>query len=212
MRPTCMSTSPTRRPGRWLAPLLAALAVLAVVATLWMQRPGASGGDVGFADGGSGQGSPSYGGSTPGSAGSDEPAPDAPAVEEPWVPDVPVGSVPPAGTPSDGGGVDSGTIAVDSFYAYDATHLALNYTNGVPECYGAAGTPRVEESADAVVVTIPRTPVRVDGKRACIDIAMLGTVDATLDAPLAGRPVLDGARHGARVREAAAPNDPDQAS
>ena len=95
---------------------------------------------------------------------------------------------------------------------YDATHLALNYANGVPECYGAAGTPRVEESADAVVVTIPRTPVRVDGKRACIDIAMLGTVDITLDSPLAGRPVLDGARDGARVAEAAAPNDPDQTS
>jgi hypothetical protein len=209
-----MNTSPTRGPGRWLVPLLAALAVLAVLATMWAQRPGASGGDVGFADGGSSQGSPSYGGSSPGSAGSEEPAPDASAVQEPWPDDDgPIGSVPPPGTPSDGGGgVDSGTIAVDSFYSYDATHLALNYTNGVPECYGAAGTPRVEESADAVVVTIPRTPVRVDGKRACIDIAMLGTVDVTLDAPLAGRPVLDGARDGARVREAAAPNDPDQAS
>ena len=192
-----------------MVPLLAALAVLAVVAALWTQRPGASGGDVGFAGGGTGQGTPPYGGSEPGSPGTD-----APVAAEPG---APVASGEPGadepGAPSDGGGgrVDSGTIAVDSFYRYDATHLALNYANGVPECYGAAGTPRVEETADAVVVTIPRTPVRTDGKRACIDIALLGTLDITLDAPLAGRPVLDGARDGAPVDEAAAPNDPAQA-
>jgi hypothetical protein len=191
-----MNSSPSRPLGRWLVPVLAALAVLAVVAVVWAQRPGADGGDVGFADGGTGQGSPSYDGSGGGSV----------APGEPGSPGAP-------GTPSDGGGtVDSGTIAVDSYYAFDPTHLALNYTNGVPECYGAAGTPRVEESADAVVVTVPRTPVRTDGKRACIDIAMLGTDEVTLGAPLAGRPVLDGARDGARVHEAAAPNDPDQAS
>ena len=208
VRPTGMNSSPTRGTARWLVPLLAALAVLAVVATVWAQRPGSGGDEVGFAGGGTGQGSPSYDGSSPGSTGPDEPAVDEPGAVEPG------GPASPPGSPSDGGGgtADSGTIAVDSFYAYDATHLALNYANGIPECYGAAGTPRVEESADAVVVTIPRTPVRADGKRACIDIALLGTVDITLDAPLAGRRVLDGARDGARVPEAAAPNDPDQAS
>jgi hypothetical protein len=209
--------SPTpRRPGRRLVPVLAALAVLAVVAVMWAQRPGSSGDDLGYAGAGTGQGSPPYDGSGGGSVAPGEPGvgePGAPGVE-PGVPGVEPGSpVAPPGTPSGGGGtVDSGTIAVDSYYAFDPTHLALNYTNGVPECYGAAGTPRVEESADAVVVTIPRTPVRTDGKRACIDIAMLGTVEVTLDAPLAGRAVLDGARDGARVHEAAAPNDPDQAS
>jgi hypothetical protein len=203
--------SPTPgRPGRRLVPVLAALAVLAVVAVMWAQRPGSSGDDVGYAGAGTGQGSPPYDGSGGGSVAPGEPGvgePGAPGASEPGAPGSP--AAPPSG---DGGTAGPGTIAVDSYYAYDPTHLALNYTNGVPECYGEAGTPRVEESADAVVVTIPRTPVRTDGKRACIDIAMLGTVEVTLDAPLAGRPVLDGAREGARVREAAAPNDPEQAS
>jgi hypothetical protein len=107
--------------------------------------------------------------------------------------------------------VDPGSIAVTSFYSYDATHLAINYTNGVPACYGKAGVPRVEESAGAVVVTIPRTAVKSAGDRACIDIALLGSLDVTLEQPLAGRPVLDGARNDAPVEEAAAPFSSDQA-
>ncbi len=203
-----MTSRTPRGPARWLVPLLAALAVLAVVGALWSQRPGASGDDVGFAGDGTGGGSAPYAGSEPGSPGPNTPGAVQPV--EPGAAEAPGGG-PADGPPGGGATADSGTIAVDSFYSYDATHLALNYANGVPECYGEAGTPRVEESADAVVVTIPRTPVRVDGKRACIDIALLGTVDITLDAPLAGRPVLDGARDGARVDEAAAPNDPRQA-
>lgn len=180
---------------RWLVPLVAALAVLVVVGVIYQQRPEATGEDVGFAGGGdgAGQGSPPYSGSDPGSVGGVEP------VE------------PPTGDPGDLPDVALGMIAVDSFYRYDATHLALNYVNGVPECYGDAGTPRVEETADAVVVTIPRTAVENDGDRACIDIALLGSVDVTLSSPLAGRPVLDGARDRFQVPEAAAPNSSDQA-
>jgi hypothetical protein len=184
----------SNRAPRWLVPLVAALAVLAVVGVIWQQRPGATGGDSGFAGGGdSGQGSPPYAGVEPGSPGVEPPPSDRSGT----------GDVPDA---------DQGSIAVTSFYRYDATHLALNYTNGIPECYGAAGTPRVEETPDAVVVTIPRTPVKSTGDRACIDIAMLGTVDVTLASPLAGRPVLDGARQRTEVDEAAAPNDPNQAN
>ena len=193
MRPRGMSTGARR----WLIPLAAALAVLAVVAALWQQRPGASGGDVGFAGSGdSGQGSPPSAGTEPG-------APGPPGVVEPA----------PAG-PTDGTGsgeVDRGRIAVTSFYRYDATHLAINYTNGVPECYGSAGVPRVEETADAVVVTIPRIPAKQRAGRACIDIALLSSLDITLAEPLGERPVLDGARGRAEVEEAAAPFSSDQA-
>jgi hypothetical protein len=198
---------------RWLVPLLAALAVLAVVAVVWSQRPGASGGDgvdIGFAGGGSdGAGSPPYGGSEPGSPGPSD-GPDR--GSEPSQP-----SQPPADGPDDGGpgggtrDVDAGSIAVDSYFPYDARHLALNYANGVPACYGRAGLPVVEETPESVVVTIPRTPVKPDPDRVCIDLAVLGSVDVTLSSPLAGRPVLDGARDGAVVDPAAAPNDPDQA-
>jgi hypothetical protein len=184
---------------RWLVPLLAALAVLAVVGVSWQVRPGGEQ-DAGFADGGdSGQGSPPYAGTEPGSPGVGEPSPDEP------------GSSPGSGTGRGSGDVAAGAIAVSSFYSYDATHLAINYTNGVPECYGDAGTPKVEESPDAVVVTIPRIPVKSTGDRACIDIALLGSVGIALDSPLAGRPVLDGSRDGARVEEAAAPFSSDQA-
>lgn len=189
---------------RWLVPLAAALAVLAVVAVLWAQRPGAGGGDAGFASGGdSGQGSPPSAGVEPGSPGS-------PGAIEP-VPPVDGGDGGAGGAGGGSGAVDAGSIAVTSFYSYDATRLAINYTNGVPECYGKAGVPQVQESADAVVVTIPRTPVKNAGDRACIDIALLSSLDITLDAPLAGRPVLDGARDGAEVEEAAAPFSSDQA-
>jgi hypothetical protein len=177
----------------WLVPVVAALAVLAVVAALWSQRPGSSGEDAGVAGGGdAGQGSPPYAGTEPGSPGV-EPPPDGGSAG----PDVP--------------DADAGTIAVDSFYRYDATHLALNYVNGVPECYGDAGTPLVEETADAVVVTIPRIPPKSSGDTACIDIALLGSVDVTLSAPLDGRVVLDGAREKIEVKDAAAPNEADQA-
>lgn len=176
---------------RWLVPLVAALAVLAVVGVFWQVRPG-SGQDAGFADGGdAGQGSPPYAGTEPGSPGAGGPSP---------------------GEPSSGAGdVDAGAIAVSSFYSYDSTHLAINYANGVPECYGKAGTPKVEESPDAVVVTIPRIPMKSTGDRACIDIALLGSVGIALESPLAGRPVLDGSRDGAEVEEAAAPFSSDQA-
>jgi hypothetical protein len=181
---------------RWLVPLLAALAVLAVVAVMWQQRPGGSGGDSGAAAGGdAGQGAPPYAGSEPGS-----PAP--PGVAEPG----------PGGSgPGGSGDVDAGAIPVSSFYRYDATHLAINYTNGVPACYGRPGVPRIEESADAVVVTIPRIPAAKSGDRACIDIALMDSLDITLESPLDGRRVLDGARDGARVEEAAAPFSSDQA-
>jgi hypothetical protein len=105
----------------------------------------------------------------------------------------------------------AGSIAVSSFYAYDERHLALNYTNGIPACYGDAGVPVVEETPESVVVTIPRRPVKSTRNRACVDLAVVGSVDITLGSPLAGRPVLDGTRAGAPVEEAAAPNDPDQA-
>ena len=209
MRPRGMSTGARR----WLVPLAAALAVLAVVAALWQQRPGTSGGDVGFAGGGdSGQGSPPSAGTEPGSPGS-------PGVVEPAPAGPPDGSGDGAGSgPADGSGsgtgwgdVDRGRIAVTSFYRYDATHLAINYTNGVPECYGSAGVAQVEETADAVVVTIPRIPARNRTGRACIDIALLSSLDITLAEPLGGRPVLDGARGRAEVEEAAAPFSSDQA-
>jgi len=183
------------RPARWLVPVLAAVAVLAVIAVIWQQRPGASGDDVGVAGGDTGQGSPPYAGDSPGSDGDLEPDPSLD-------PDPGAGS---------GGDVDAGMISASGYHAYDATRLAVVYVNGIPECYGTAGTPRVQETADAVTVTIPRTPAKSTGDTACIDIALTDSVDITLDSPLGDRDVLDGSRDGAKLSPQSLP-DPDPAN
>jgi hypothetical protein len=182
---------------RWWVPVLAAVAVLGVVgAGVWL----ATGSDEtggGFAGGGSdtGAGAPPYSGTEPDEPGSE--------------PGDPGAEVPP---PDDGGdgGAGPDVIALDSYYRYDDRHLALNYYNGIPECYGKAGEPRVEEDGERVVVTVPRTPPTGGKDTACIDIAVAGSVKVALEKPLGDRPVVDGGT-GRRLDEAASPNDEEQA-
>ena len=182
------------RLGRWLVPLGAALAVLVVVAVVvWQQGPGAP---EDAAPAGSGQ--PSDRASVaPGSPGSPGP-------------DLPDGDLTPAPGPDLPPGPD--TQVIDSYFAYDETRLALNYTTGVPECYGKVGEPVVEETADAVTVTVPKLPPEQKGDIACIDIALSKSVDISLDAPLGDREVRDGARGGAEVSPGSSPGNPNQAN
>jgi len=191
---------------RWWIPALAAVAVLAVIALGIgvLSSSGSDDGEGGFAGGGSdaGQGTPPYSGTEPGDPGS------APGGE----PGEPGGEVPPAddGDGSNGRSADPGTIALDSFYRYDARHLALNYYNGIPECYGKAGEPSVKEQADRVVVSVPRTPPTAPKGTACIEIAVAGSVRVRLSAPLGDRQVVDAAT-GRVLDEAASPIDEEQA-
>ncbi len=185
-------------PGRWLVPLLAALAVLALLAVFWQQRPGSSGGDTGAA-GSSGPSEPA--GVAPGSPGSGVPGSPGP--------DLPDGDLTPAPGPDRPPG--PGQQAIDSYYAYDATRLGLNYTTGVPECYGKVGEPVVEETAAAVTVTLPKIPPKQRKDVVCIEIALSKTVDVVLDAPLGDREVRDGSRGGAVVEPGSSPGNPDQA-
>lgn len=182
------------RVQRWWVPALAAVAVLAVIAVGVgvLSSSGPGGTDRGVAGGGSepGAGAPPYSGTEP---------------EEPGE---------PGGVPGDGDGdprpADPGLIALDSFYRYDARHLALNYYTGVPECYGEAGEPLVEERDDRVVVALPRTPATAPKGTACIEIAIAGSAKVTLSEPLGDRRVVDAAT-GRRLPEAASPNDEEQA-
>lgn len=194
---------------RWWIPVLAAGAVLAVLA-LGVGALGWSGQDDatnGFADGGTepGQGAPPYSGTEPGDPGS------APGSAPGGAPG-PGGEVPPPDDGSDGDGrpADPDLIALDSFYRYDARHLAVNYYTGVPECYGEAGEPRVEEREDRFVVALPRTPPTAPKNTACIEIALAGSVDVTLSEPLGDRAVVDAAT-GRTLDEAASPFDEEQA-
>jgi hypothetical protein len=180
-------------PGRWLVPLGAAVAVLVVVAVVWTQRPGASGGDAGVAGPSSPSGPASVEPGSPGSPG----------------PDLPDGNLTPAPGPDLPPAPDA--QAIDSYYAYDDTRLALNYTTGVPECYGKVGEPVVEETADSVTVTLPKIPPEQKGDVVCIDIALSKSVDVVLDRPLGDRQVRDGSRDGAELSPGSSPGNPDQA-
>ena len=189
---------------RWLVPVLAAAAVLVVLAGLWWTAgpgPGGdetsfAGGDTGVRSGGDGGGSDGFtgdgsvGGAEPTSPGDGEPG-----FEEPGSPGD--------GTPADGSLVapptdepvtDPLAVVVDSYHRYDERHLAISYTIGVPECYGTIAAPDVVETRRAVTVTLTRVPPEDTGDVACIDIALLASVDIELAAPLGDRVVRDGAR------------------
>ena len=177
---------------RVLIPLLAAAAVLALVGVaFWLGAAGddetdqasfgsgdtATGSDGGStgSDGATGGGVPGDDGSAvPGDTGMDEPSD---------------GARPPGGDPTPSGPL---AVRVDSYYQYDARRLALSYTIGVPECYGTIDEPVVEETPTTVTVGLTRVPPDNAGDVACIEIALLKSVDIVLDAPLGDRRVLDG--------------------
>ena len=98
------------------------------------------------------------------------------------------------------------------YCAYGGTRLALNYTTGVPECYGKVGVPMVEETSDDVTVTLPKLPVKQRADVACIDIALSKSVDVLLSEPLGDRVVRDGSRDGADVPPGTSSGNPGQAN
>lgn len=66
--------------------------------------------------------------------------------------------------------------------------VAVHFTSGTPECYGAHA--EVTEALDSVTVDLS-TGTRADAvNRACIMIALSGTLEVPLQAPLGDRRVL----------------------
>jgi len=161
--------------SRWLAPAVAALAVLVVVLGTWTF--------VGPGDGPR--------------AAHPSPAPLLPTPADgaliggpPRMP-VPSPSHPPLTNPRG--------VAVDRYSVLDPTHLLVSYTIGVTDCYGVIRRPLVQESASAVTVTLTRKTMPTGGGAACPNIALMEAVRVTLRAPLGGRVVLDGATGGTPV-------------
>lgn len=176
--------------NRWMVPVAAAAAVLLLLGGLyWVAGPGSRANDNGFAGGDTG----SPGSSEPGFPGTADPGgtpSDGPG-------DGPVGS--PGDDPVDGP-ADPLAVLVDGYHvAGNPRQVSLHYTIGVPECYGDIALPVVLETARSVTVTLTRVPPEQDGDRACIELAMLKTVDITLDEPLGDRLVRDGSLDGAVV-------------
>ena len=69
--------------------------------------------------------------------------------------------------------------------------VLLNYTTGVPECYGAVVVGPVREGRRSVTVTLRAVPPPQPAD-ACIDLAVTGTRVVDLFRPLGRRWVLDG--------------------
>ena len=96
------------------------------------------------------------------------------------------GSVPFVDTPQI---VDSYPLPVQSWTVEDGGRtLRLRFTAGTPECFGVHAT--VLETADIVEVRL-RSGARPESvARACIMIAVTGTLDVPLAEPLTHRTVL----------------------
>jgi len=169
-----------------MIPLAASAAVLVVLGGLWwLAGPGSRGDDTSFAGGDTNSGSSDGSDGAPGSS-----EPGSPGTSEP--------------TPKQ---TNPMGVVINSYHAYDADSLAINYTIGVPECYGKIGEPVVEETARSVTVTLTRIPPRQNEDRVCIEIALLKTVDIELSSPLGDRVVHDGSFDGTVVKPGPLPSD-----
>ena len=178
---------------RFLVPLGAALALLALFVGVRVLSGDSS--PTGRAESPPAAGGGSSG-SEPGNAGSQEPVPSP----EPTEPPSPEPTDPPPSTTNQRG------VAIDSYYRYDGRRLAINYSIGVPECYGTIDVPDVVETADSVTVTLTLVPPkRVNKEVVCIDIALTKSVEITLEQPLGDREVVDGSYDRGEVAEASAP-------
>ena len=74
--------------------------------------------------------------------------------------------------------------------ALDERTLEVRFWGGVEECYGVD---RVDVEYGETDVTVTVFQGRVPTAEACIEIAVLTAVRVTLDEPLAGRKIVDGA-------------------
>ena len=99
---------------------------------------------------------------------------------------APTGTTPFTNDPSI---VDSRPQSIESWSRLPTDDaIAVHFTTGTPECYGASAD--VQETTDIVAVKL-RTGTRPDAVgRACIAIGLTATLELPLRAPLGNRTVL----------------------
>jgi hypothetical protein len=109
------------------------------------------------------------------------------ASAEPFAPpEVPPGGVVFTDNPAI---ADPHPIRVESWSrAADANAVAVNFTTGTDTCYGVHAT--VEETPETVTVDLQGGTLPEAVNRACILIALFGTLDVPLQSPLGDRHVL----------------------
>ncbi|OBG12622.1 hypothetical protein A5765_14825 [Mycolicibacterium celeriflavum] len=85
--------------------------------------------------------------------------------------------------------VDAHPMRAESFSrAADDRAIAVHFTTGTPQCYGVHAT--VQETPDVVTVALRGGTLPEAVGRACIMIAVSGTLDVALQNPLGTRQVL----------------------
>lgn len=78
----------------------------------------------------------------------------------------------------------------DALVGDDDRTVTLLFYTGLPECYGLD---RVEADEGADEITITLYGGTVPGAQACAEIAVYASTTVTLDGPVAGRTIVDGA-------------------
>lgn len=84
--------------------------------------------------------------------------------------------------------VDSHPLHIESWRVVGENVLALQFTTGTPECYGVHAI--VHETPEAVTVELRGGTLPEAVGRACIMIAVFGTLDVQLQQPLGDREVI----------------------
>jgi hypothetical protein len=113
------------------------------------------------------------------------------AAAEPIVTTIPERPTPPGQTTfaDNPAIVDSRPQAIESWSRQpEADALAVHFTTGTPECYGVHA--EVQETADIIAVKLLSGTVPEAAGRACIMIAVFGTLTVGLDAPVGNRAVV----------------------
>ena len=84
--------------------------------------------------------------------------------------------------------VDSHPLRVESWRLVGEDVLALQFTTGTPQCFGVHAI--VHETPDAVTVELRGGTLPEAVGRACIMIAVFGSLDVQLQQPLGDREVI----------------------
>jgi hypothetical protein len=84
--------------------------------------------------------------------------------------------------------LDSHPLPLESWRVVGEDVLALQFTTGTPECFGVHAI--VHETPEAVAVELRGGTLPEALGRACIMIAVFGSLDVQLQQPLGGREVI----------------------
>lgn len=110
--------------------------------------------------------------------------PSAPPVPE----EVPVGDVGTMFEPTPDL-VRASTTPFESWSQVSPNTIAIHFVTGTPECYGANAT--VTETDTQVLVALRTGTLPEAEDKACIMVAVYGTMQMTLKAPLGDRTILN---------------------